>query len=297
VASTFGRRRDYGLPIALPSIALYAVFFVAPLLLILAFSFGEPAPLSAMGSPVDLEHPSFDRYAEVFSPLFIGTLGYTFTTAVAGTLVCLLTAMPVAYFLSTRVPARWRTHVIVALMIPYWTNYLLRTFSWRIILAPSGLLPSVLPLDILDTRAAVQLGLVYNYLPLAVLPMYVALDRIAPSMRSASKDLGAGPLATFWHVTLPMALPGFALATALLFIPMSGDFVTAQILGGSKGGMAGNLVTLQFGAAQNWALGSAMAFTLVLLISACLLGGALVYFLARSLTRRIRRIDAMVVTT
>lgn len=288
-------QRDYGLPVALPSIVLYAVFFVAPLLLILAFSFGEPAPLSAMGSPVSLDHPSFDRYAEVFSPLFVGTLGFTFGSAITGTLVCLIAALPVAYFLATRVPSRWRTHVIVALMIPYWTNYLLRTFSWRIILAPTGFLQSMIPLDILDTKAAVQLGLVYNYLPLAVLPMFVALDRIAPSMRSASKDLGAGPFGTFWHVTLPLALPGFALATALLFIPMSGDFVTAQILGGAKGGMAGNLVTLQFGAAQNWALGSAMAFTLVLLISACLGAGALLYLGGRSLMRRIRRITAVAV--
>jgi spermidine/putrescine transport system permease protein len=181
-------------------------------------------------------------------------------------------------------------------MVPYWTNFLVRTIGWQVILAPQGWLSELLqtlhltsgPLDILYTRTAVLIGVVYNYLPLMILPLFVAFDRVGGPMREASKDLGAGrwttflrvPLReaskdlgadrwrTFTRITLPLARPGIIAGTVLVFIPLMGDYVTATVLGGAKGNMVGQLVASQFQTAQNWALGSAMAVVLILVIVA-----------------------------
>jgi spermidine/putrescine transport system permease protein len=159
-------------------------------------------------------------------------------------------------------------------MVPFWTNFLVRTIGWQVILAPEGWLSSLLqgigvldgPLDLLYTRTAVVIGVVYNYLPLMILPLFVAFDRVGPALREASKDLGAGKLSTFLRVTLPLSRPGIIAGVLLVFIPLMGDYITATVLGGAKGNMVGQLVASQFQTAQNWALGSAMAVLLMLVI-------------------------------
>jgi spermidine/putrescine transport system permease protein len=159
-------------------------------------------------------------------------------------------------------------------MVPYWTNFLVRTLGWTVILSPDGWVSGLLqdiglrdaPLAVLYTRGAVQLGVVYNYLALMILPVYVAFDRIDPALREASRDLGANRWRTFTRISLPLAGPGVAAGLVLVFIPLMGDYVTATVLGGAKGTMAGQLVASQFQTAQNWALGSAMAVVLIVFI-------------------------------
>ena len=173
-------------------------------------------------------------------------------------------------------PPRWRGLLLGLTIVPFWTNFLVRTLGWLILLQPNGPLSGILqdlhliggPLDVLDTREAVQLGVVYNYLPLMIFPLFVALDRLDPALREASKDLGANRWKTFRQVTLPLSMPGVVAGLLLVFIPLTGDYITAAVLGGAKGNMVGALVASQFNTAQNWALGSAMAVILIMMILA-----------------------------
>jgi spermidine/putrescine transport system permease protein len=143
---------------------------------------------------------------------------------------------------------------------------------------------------LLQTRGAVQLGVVYNYLALMIFPLFVALDRLDPAMREASKDLGASRWKTFRQVTLPLASPGIVAGLLLVFIPLSGDYITATVLGGAKGNMAGALVASQFTAAQNWALGSAQAMILIAMIMGTVAVFALIALVVRTIGRASRRI-------
>ncbi|MCO5294892.1 MAG: ABC transporter permease [Homoserinimonas sp.] len=265
--------------LAFPAIGWLLIFFVAPVLLVLWFSFGyKPGVFQTHAN----DKLSFDRYAEALNPTFFTTFWNTLWVGVAGTLLCLIIAFPVAYWMAAKIPSRYRGLLIALVMVPYWTNFLVRTIGWQIILAPHGWLSAALnwlglidgSLDILYTRSAVLLGVVYNYLPLMILPLYVAFDRVSQDMREASKDLGAGRIATLLRVTIPLAMPGIIVGTLLVYIPLMGDYITATVLGGAKGNMAGVLVASQFQTAQNWALGSAMAVLLILLIlvSAALAG-------------------------
>ena len=169
------------------------------------------------------------------------------------------------------------------MIIPFWTNFLIRTIAWRIVLSPTGFFSNWFQdlglrdsnLQLLNTRFAVQLGVVYNYLPLMIFPLFVALDRLDPALREASKDLGANRVRTFFQVTLPLAAPGIVAGLLLVFIPLTGDYITAAVLGGAKGNMAGALVASQFLQAQNRALGSAVAVVLIASILVCIAVAAL----------------------
>ena len=172
-------------------------------------------------------------------------------------------------------------------MVPFWTNFLVRTLGWQVVLSPEGWLSTALqgigltdgPLEILYTRGAVLIGVVYNYLPLMILPLFVAFDRVGTPLREASKDLGASAVTTFLRVTVPLARPGIIAGVLLVFIPLMGDYITATVLGGAQGNMIGQLVASQFGTAQNWALGSAMAVLLILVIMATIGVAALILWL------------------
>ena len=203
-----------------------------------------------------------------------------------------------AYFIAVKVPPRWRGVLLGLVIIPFWTNYLIRTIAWRIVLSPKGFFSNWLQdvglrdsnIQLLNTRFAVQLGVVYNYLPLMIFPLFVALDRLDPALREASKDLGADRVRTFFQVTLPLASPGIVAGLLLVFIPLTGDYITAAVLGGAKGNMAGALVAAQFLQAQNKALGSAVAVVLIASILACITVGALLALGARALLRRRRTV-------
>ena len=272
---------------AWPALAWWTVFFIVPLFWILLYSFGSRPGAEAPG-PVALDVMSFDNYSQALSEIFFRVFQITMRTAGLGTILCALLGFPVAYAIAIHVPPRWRSILVFLLIVPYWTSFLLRTFAWRIILAPQGTLSDVLqalgilsrPLLILDTNAAVQLGIVYNYLPVMILPIYVALERIDTSLMKASMDLGAGPLRTFLQVTLPLAAPGLLGGLVLTFILAAGDYVVPTILGGTKGLMVGNLIATQILASQNLPLGSAMAVMLIgLLAGVLILAGALIWVL------------------
>jgi spermidine/putrescine transport system permease protein len=260
---------------AWPALAWWVVFFVIPLVWIIIYSFGAKPEAGEGTGPVTLSYLSFDNYWAALSDVFFRVFRITMRTAGIGTLLCALVGFPVAYALALHVPERWRSLLVFLLILPYWTSFLLRTFAWRIILAPEGGLSQSLreigiisrPLLILDTNAAVQLGIVYNYLPIMILPMYVALSRIDPALLRASMDLGAGPMRTFFNVTLPLAMPGILGGLLLTFILAAGDYVVPTILGGTKGLMVGNLVATQILSAQNLPLGAAMAVLLIVMLA------------------------------
>ena len=248
------------------------VFFVVPIGIVVWYSFGYKPSIFATNANDKL---SFDRYLEALSPTFFATFQNTLWVGVTGTLLCLLIGAPVAYWIAVKCPPSRRGMFLALVMVPFWTNFLVRTIGWQIILAPEGWLSHALqflgvipgPLGILNTRGAVLLGVVYNYLPLMILPLFVAFDRVSGPLREASKDLGADSWKTFARVTVPLAQPGIIAGVLLVYIPLMGDYITATVLGGAKGNMVGQMVAGQFQTAQNWALGSAMAVLLILTIA------------------------------
>ncbi len=257
--------------LALPAWVWLLAFFAAPVGLVVWYSFGyKPSIFGTHANDI----LSFDQYALALKPVFFATFANTLWVGVIGTLICLVIGLPVAYWMAVKVPASKRGLLLAAIMIPFWTNFLVRTIGWQIILSPKNWLSQTLqnlgwidgPLAILDTRTAVLIGVVYNYLPLMILPLFVAFDRVGEPLREASKDLGAGRLHTFFRITIPLAKPGIIAGLLLVYIPLMGDYITATVLGGVKGNMAGQLVAAQFQTGQNWALGSAMAVVLILTI-------------------------------
>lgn len=281
--------------LSIPAWAWLLIFFVAPVGMVVWFSFGyKPGIFGTHANDV----LSFDRYAEAFSPTFFTTFTNTLWVGVTGTILCLIIAFPLAYFMAVKAPPSHRGLLLALVLVPFWTNFLVRTIGWQVILAPEGWLSQILqgvgitdgPLEILYTRSAVLLGVVYNYLPLMILPLFVAFDRVGPGLREASKDLGAGRITTLIRVTIPLSRPGMIAGTLLVFIPLMGDYITATVLGGAKGNMVGQLVASQFQTAQNWALGSAMAVVLILVIMASVaVAGALLWSISLPF-RRSRRL-------
>jgi spermidine/putrescine transport system permease protein len=282
--------------LAVPSWIWYLAFFVVPLIFILIDSFGRKVQGSA--GDVDTSHPTLDRYRDALDTTFFQVLKQTLRTSIIGTFLCLVIGFPVAYFIAVKVAPRWRGVLLGLVIIPFWTNFLIRTIAWRIVLSPRGFFSNWFqsiglrdtPLQLLNTRFAVQLGVVYNYLPLMIFPLFVALDRLDPALREASKDLGANRVRTFFQVTLPLASPGIVAGLLLVFIPLSGDYITAAVLGGAKGNMAGALVAAQFLQAQNKALGSAVAVVLIVSILVCITVGALVALAVKAVLKRRRAV-------
>jgi len=268
----------------------YALFFIVPIGFIIYYSFGTKDTTQLL--PVDLTNLTTSNYSNVFDATFFQVFKATIRISITATLLCLVIGLPVAYLAAFKVSERWKAIILAAVVVPSFTSFLIRTVAWRIPLAPNGTLSKWLVdlgwigpngIQILETTIAVQIAIVYNYLGFMILPLFVALDRIDVRMREASKDLGAGRVATFFSVTLPLAGPGIIAGVLLTFIPMCGDYVTATVLGGAKGNMIGSMIASQFSGAQNWPLGAAMA---VLMIGAVLLtlavGALLVWLLPRA---------------
>lgn len=282
--------------LSFPTWAYAVFFFVIPVVMVLAYSFGsKPDEFTT----VSMENPSLDRFGEALTGTFLSTFGATLQISVTGTILCLLISVPFAYWLAVKVPSRWRGLMLALVMVPFWTNFLVRTLGWQIILSPEGFLSEALtamnltgsPLDILYTRVAVQIGVVYNYLPLMIMPLFVAIDTAGPALREASHDLGGGRFTTFFTVTLPLATPGIVSGCILVFVPLTGDYVTSTVLGGASGSMIGQVIANQFNTAQNWALGSAMAVILILVTMIVIALVALLMWIIRQLIARSTRID------
>ena len=278
-------------------VALWLLFFfVAPFVVILWYSFGDKPSLYITHDNSVL---SLDRYLEAFNPTFLTVFGRTLQISVVGTLICLLIAFPMAYWMAVKLPARFQGIAVALVLVPYWTNFLVRTIGWQIVLSPNSFVADLsrsLGLgtpQLLYTTGAVQLGVVYNYLPLMILPLYVTLERLDHRLLEASRDLGANALETFRRVTLPIAMPGIAAGLLLVFVPLMGDYITPSVLGGAAGSMIGQQVASQFNVAQNWALGSAMAIVLMLAIVAVVLVFALLFRLARLVVDRFEHVRVL----
>ena len=251
----------------LPAWGWYLGFFVAPLLIMVAYSF-------AINDPEQFFTVTFgfytDQFERVWDPLYLEIYRNTFVTAFTGTIGCLLIGYPFAYFLATRA-GKYKTLLFFLVIVPFWTSLLIRTYAWLLILGEGGPLSDGLqaiglldrPLDVLYTPFAVWVGLVYDYLPLMVFPLYVAIERMDPRLKEAASDLGAGKWATFRNVTVPLTLPGIITGCLLTFIPMTGEYVVPEILGGAKSFLIGNLVANEFRTAIDWPFGAALSMVLV----------------------------------
>jgi spermidine/putrescine transport system permease protein len=259
------RSRLLSTALLLPAAIWYVVLLVAPLAIVIIFSFGSRARNGGYTPGF-----SFDNYLRAIdkSDPFITSLAM----AAAGTIACLLVGLPLAYFLATRASRR-KGVLILLLVVPFWTSFLIRTYAWLIVLGPdsgvAGWVNAITGDDgfrILGTPLAVLIGLVYGYLPLMVFPLYVTLERMDRTLVEASKDLGAGRWATFRQITLPVALPGLVTGSILVFIPMMGEYVIPQILGYGRTYLMGNALVTDFLEARNWPSGAARAVGLIVIM-------------------------------
>ncbi len=276
------------------------MFFNLPLLIMLFISFVERGRAGGIKIPpvytVENYRLFFDACVSQFSGpqcnplLYLGIFGHSVRIGMVVTFWCLILGYPLAYFMA-RQRQVWRDALMVLVIIPFWTNFLVRTYALKSVLATEGLLNSFLmnlhligqPLDLLFNEFAVVVGLIYGYLPFAVLPMYTSIEKFDYSLMEAAADLGASPRRAFLRVMLPMTLPGVVAALVLVFVPVVGAFITPDIMGGGKVEMIGTLINRQFGVARNWPFGSAMSLILMLLV----LIGVIIYF--RSSTEETRR--------
>jgi len=200
--------------------------------------------------------------------LYVGAWLSSLRIAGTAAALLLLIGYPIAYGIA-RCPPRARQALVMAVILPFWTSFLIRVYAWIAILKPAGVLNVALgalglpPVDILNTEAAVILGLVYAYLPFMVLPLYAVLDRQDESLIEAAEDLGCTPLQAFWRVTFPLSLPGAAAGVLLCFIPMAGEFVIPDLMGGSETLMLGRVIWTEFFANRDWPAASAVAIVLL----------------------------------
>ena len=276
--------------LAIPGFIWYVAFYAIPVVFIIVYSFGYKPNVNEKGG-VRLDRLSFDNYRDIWTDDFRQVFWSTLRIAGTGTLACVLIGVPVAYFMAIKAGPKLRSLLLLLVIVPFWMSFFIRTSAWRIVLAPNGFLSNLLidwglrdtKIAMLDTRPAVILAVVYNYLPLMIFPAFVSLERIDTAMREASKDLGAGRIKTFLSVTLPLASPGIAAGALLVFIPLVGDYVTATILGGAKGNMIGNVIASFAIGGQDLPKGAAAAVVLVLLILGVVAMAALISFAVRRL--------------
>jgi spermidine/putrescine transport system permease protein len=249
------------------------LFFLVPLLLILAYSFGT----SGVYGGITLGfNPG--NYLKVFDPLYMEIIGRTFVIAGINTLLCLALGYPLAYFIVFK-GRRWRNALVLMVMVPFWTSLLIRAYAWVVILGGNGLANRTLqflgitdgPINLIFTPQAVLMGMVYSYLPFMILPLYAALEKFDARLKEAAKDLGASRWQTFWRVTFPISMPGVIAGSILVFIPSAGEFVIPDLLGGSRTVFTGNLIRQQFLQARDWAFGSALSVMLAMLLLAAIL--------------------------
>lgn len=268
------QKRRRGLLLASPAYVYLLLFFAVPLLIVVVYSF---ATRTTVGT--DLSGWNLDSYRKLADDQLPAILWRSFFLAMITTVLCLVFAYPFAYYMATRKVAV-RNLMLVFVMIPFWTNFLVRNYAWRVILGNRGPLNSAaegvgLPApDLLFTQTAVVLGLVYGFLPFMVLPLYASIERIDGRLLEASRDLYANGFQSFRHVLLPLSMPGVIAGSILVFVPSLGAYVTPEILGGAKTTLLGSYIVTQFLTARNWPFGAALSFVLM----AVMLASTLLYF-------------------
>lgn len=277
VKSTIESRRRRSLAFLLfPATFWLLLFFIVPLLIVLLYSFLQRGTYGGVVWSFSLA--SYQRLA---SELYLGVVWRSIWLALITTVACLIIGYPLAFFIATA-SRRWRNVLVLLVIVPFWTNFLVRTYAWIVLLRQEGVINIALqnfhiidaPLTLLFTPFAVTVGLIYGYLPFMILPLYATMDRLNFSLVEAAQDLGANDIRSFIRIVLPLTMRGIVAGSILVFVPTVGAFVTPDILGGAKTLMVGNLIQNQFLQARNWPFGSALS----MLLMAVVLVPVLIYF-------------------
>ncbi len=279
-----------------PPLVYLLVFFAIPTLIMAVASFREPGQFGGLApllldvdgrASLNLTTENYSRFFGnlLYTQLFLKSLLYALIT----TMVCLLVAYPLALLIA-RSPKRHRDLLVLMVILPFWSNFLIRVYAWIIILGPQSVFVGALnvaigalglePVRLLYTPAAVVIGLVYVHLPFMVLPLYANLEKHDPALLDAAQDLGAGAWERFWRVTFPLSLPGVYAGAALVFIPAFGIFAIPDLLGGTSGTMIGNVIKQQFLDSRDWPFGSVLS--MVLTAMAIVLAGVAAWFARRT---------------
>lgn len=257
------RRSRLGL---MPVLLWLCLFLIVPMLIVVVISF--------MGRDVNgnvVFDFNLESYATFFDPLYLGIYWDTIVLSVVTTVLCLLLSYPLAYYIANAGP-KMQTWGLALITIPFWINFLIRTYAWVLLLRTQGIVNNLLidlgfiqePLQLLYTKGAVLLGMVYTFIPFMVLPIYVALEQMDKKLLEAASDLGATGWKSFWHITLPQTKSGIMTGAVLVYVSTSGMFVVTDILGGAKSAMISNIIQSQFLGARNWPFGSALSVIFVI---------------------------------
>ncbi len=261
--------------LAAPGALYLLLFFVLPMGILVVYSFGTR---TATGRTL-LEGWNLESYRRLLDDVVVRVMWRSLWLAVLTTIICLVVAYPFAYYIATRGP-RVRNLLLVLVMIPFWTNFLVRTYAWRVILGRNGPLSTVADwlgfadVRLLFTETAIVIGLVYGFLPFMVLPLYASIERMDWTLLDAGRDLYASGWQAFRRITLPLTMPGVIAGVILTFIPSFGAYVTPEILGGAQTTMLGSYIQSQYLAVSDWPFGSALSFV----IMALMLVGTVIYF-------------------
>jgi spermidine/putrescine transport system permease protein len=265
------RPRPYAWLLLAPLLLWLLVFVVAPVAILIVYSFADRDELGRVIFTFSLEN-----YRRVFDPVYLRVFGLSVAYAAITTAICVVLAYPTAWCIA-RAPERWRDRLLLLVMIPFWTSFLIRTYAWITILKSEGLLNSLLlqarivtvPVEFLYTPAAVIVGLVYAYLPFMILPIYSSAEKLDPALLEAAQDLGCGPWRAFVRVVLPLTRPGLFAGVLMVFVPAIGMFAITDLMGGARVPMIGNVIQDQFvGQARDKPFGAALGVVFLLLFVA-----------------------------
>lgn len=256
-----------GLALISPADLYLFVFMILPLLLVVGLSF------LSRGTYGEVEFQfNASNYTRLFDPIYGKILLYSLGVGFGTTVFSILIGYPLAYYIA-RAPARQRSLLLFLILVPFWTNFIIRVYAWIMILRSGGFLDGLLqwigittqPLGLLYTPTAVMIGMVYEFLPFMILPLYTSLEKIENALLEAAADLGAPPWRVFLRVTLPLSVPGMIAGTILVFIPAMGMFVIPDLMGGAKTVLIGNVIRNQFLTARDWPFGAAASMILMLM--------------------------------
>ncbi|MEV7965285.1 ABC transporter permease [Sphaerisporangium sp. NPDC088356] len=248
-----------------PGLGYLIVFLLIPLAFVLSYTIFQRGRFGGVVYEATLEN-----FSRLFDPLYFDIVVSSVKTAGVTTLAALLIGYPTAYVIA-QLPRKWKTIALIAIVMPFWTNFLIRVYAWIILLSGPGLVNETLtgiglidkPIQLLYNEGTIVTGLLYSYLPLMILPLYAAIERLDPQLREASANLGARPARTFLSVTLPLTVPGVLTGCVFVFVPCLGNFVIPEILGGGRSIMVGNLIRDQFLKARDWPFGSTLALAVI----------------------------------
>jgi len=240
-----------------PSLLYYAIFFLGPMAILVAFSLATQQGFGSLSYGFDIA-----QYRLIGNPLYTTIFARTLVMASIGSLLTIAVGYPLAYWMA-RYLTTYKMLALLLVVVPFWTSFLIRTYALKIILDPNGYLAKYAGINILYTKYAVAVGLVYNYLPLFILPTFASLERMDWTLIEAATDLGARPFTAFRQITLRLTLPGVITGALLVFIPMTGEYIIPSILSGGNYEFVGNVIGDQFNQAQNQPFGSALSIALM----------------------------------